>query len=118
MRGDAVLLVVARRFSELSLSLSQLHVLFWLLVASGCWVALSRARAPRTAWLSVVICSVAWLRWDKVREGRILVSFGATHGLTEADLIVPLVVCAAAATSGLRQALTGRVRPDDSRTPR
>jgi hypothetical protein len=40
---------------------------------------------------------------DRVREGRVLLVFSPSHGLTEADLLVPAVVCAAAATSGLRE---------------
>jgi hypothetical protein len=85
-----------------------LHIVFCLLIASGCWVTLSGARTPRLAWTAVTISSVAWLRWDRLAEGRILISFDHEHGLTQADLLVPLVVFLAAATSGLRRTLTGR----------
>ena len=96
-----MLFALLRRASEVNLSV--LHVVLALLIASGCWVALSRARRPIAAWAAVVVCSVAWLRVDRLREGRVLLAFSPSHGLTEADLLVPAVVCAAAATSGLRE---------------
>jgi hypothetical protein len=88
--------------------LPPLHVVFWFLIASGCWVALSRARRPIIPWVAVVLCSVAWLRADQDREGRVLLSFSPAHGLTEADLLVPAVVFAAAASSGLLRTRRGR----------
>jgi hypothetical protein len=98
--GNAVLIAVLRRASEVNLP--ALHLVLGLLIASGCWVALSRARRPIAAWVALIICSVAWLRVDRLREGRILLVFTPFHGLTEADLLVPVVVCAAIAVSGLR----------------
>jgi hypothetical protein len=86
------------------------HLLFGLLIASGAWVALSRSRRPIAAWSAVVVCSVAWLRVDRLREGRILVAFSPFHGLTEADLLVPVVVCLAAGVSGVRRRREARHR--------
>jgi hypothetical protein len=96
-----MLFALFRRASEVNLS--ALHLVLALLIGSGCWVAFSRARRPIAAWSAVVVCGVAWLWVDRVREGRVLLVFSPSHGLTEADLLVPAVVCAAAATSGLRE---------------
>ena len=101
-----MLVALFRHLSELNFP--HLRLVFWALIASGCWVALARPRFPLPAWAAVIVCSVAWLRVDQQREGRLLVEFTPAHGLTEADLLVPVVVCSAAAANGLGGLIRGR----------
>jgi uncharacterized membrane protein YphA (DoxX/SURF4 family) len=114
-----MLLDVLRHVSEATLP--PMHVVFWLLIASGCCVVVTGGRTQIAAWATVVLCSVVWLRVDQHDEGRILLVFSPSHGFVEADLLVPVVVCTAAAASGvlgLRQRKTGETRGARQRTHR
>jgi hypothetical protein len=68
-----------------------LTVLFVGMVVAAVWVALAR-RSTLDACLAFVPFAVAWLRLDQYAEGRVLISFGDSHGLTESDLLPLLVV--------------------------
>ncbi|MBT0772129.1 hypothetical protein KIH74_24510 [Kineosporia sp. J2-2] len=102
----AVLGVVPRTPGDLRFRLSQaLQVLttddrmlwsFVALVLAGLFLALARTpRATLVCALAVAVTSFVWLRANQLHEGRVLVRFSASHGLTEADLLVPLVVITA-----------------------
>ena len=74
-----------------------------LLLLSACWLAFSRHRwATTLAWLAVIGFSLIWFGVNQQWEGRILYNFSPTHGLTEADLTVPVVIAAALAVRGVR----------------
>jgi len=56
-------------------------------------LVLTRAAVGTTvAVLALGVTSVAWFRVDQAREGAVLIKIAPTHGLTEADLLVPVVV--------------------------
>jgi hypothetical protein len=76
-------------------SLRTLFGVLGLLIGSGCWLALSRARPPIVAAVALVASSFVWLRVDQRMEGPILLNLGAKHGLTASDLLVPAVALAA-----------------------
>lgn len=81
------------------------------LVLAGLALGLARHRSSALAWaFAVAVTGVLWLRVSQQHEGAILVGFSREHGLTEADLLVPLVVLAA----GLVQLARTRLSP---RTP-
>jgi len=73
-----------------------------LLTTSGCWLALSRGRWTAVASLVFVGSSVAWFGVNQKWEGRTLAAFSPTHGLTQADLAVPLTIGSALAVRRLR----------------
>lgn len=63
-------------------------VVLVLLLGCGLWA--SRAKT-RLALVAVAACAIFWLRANSHLEGLVLVSFSPAHGLTLADLLVPLV---------------------------
>jgi hypothetical protein len=74
-----------------------------LLVASACWLAFSRGRwRTLLAWVAVAGCSLTWFAVNNRWEGRTLYTVAPTHGLTEADVMVPALVAAALTIRGLR----------------
>ena len=91
-------------------TMPDLHLVFLLLIVTGCWAAVVQSRWAMLPWSALVACSVAWLRVDQLREGRVLLTLSATHGLTEADLWVPAVVFAAATTSSAQRLVAGKQR--------
>jgi hypothetical protein len=74
-----------------------------LLVASACWLAFSRGRRRTVlAWTAVLGCSLTWFAVNNRWEGRTLYTVTPTHGLTEADLMVPALIAVALAIRLLR----------------
>ena len=74
-----------------------------LLILAGLAVALTRRRATSVpAAFGLVLSSVIWLRVSQPREGTVLVLLAPTHGVTEADLLVPLVVGLAVTVRAVR----------------
>jgi hypothetical protein len=74
-----------------------------LLILSACWLAFCRrwwTTVP--AALAVTGFSLLWLGVNQRWEGRTLYVFSATHGLTEADLVIPVVIGAALVVRTLR----------------
>src|ERR1700760_3002508 len=64
-----------------------------LLVASGLCLALVRGWIlTGLAWLAVLVGGFAWLEGDQEHEGRILFPLSSSHGITQTDLVFPLVV--------------------------
>jgi hypothetical protein len=64
-----------------------------LLVASACWLAFSRGWwKTLLAWITVLTCSLTWFGVNNQWEGRTLYTVSPTHGLTEADLMVPALI--------------------------
>jgi len=90
-----------QRLSEVSFqTMLTVHA---LLVLSACWLALSRRRwTTFLAWLAVIGFSLVWLGVNRHWEGRTLYVFTPHHGLTQADLIVPVVIAVALLIRGLR----------------
>ena len=79
------------------------------LVLAG--VALAFSRRPATtvaAALAVAGTGSVWLRVSQIREGDILVGLAPDHGITEADLLVPLVVTLATSSWVLGRVLRRR----------
>ncbi|GAA3619268.1 hypothetical protein GCM10022223_40100 [Kineosporia mesophila] len=63
------------------------------LIAAGVGLALTRRLIPTLIGvLALGVTSYVWLQVSHVREGVILYTFSYEHGLTEADLLVPVVV--------------------------
>jgi hypothetical protein len=78
-----------------------------LLILSGCWLAFSRRRWQTVlAWPAVLAFSLVWLVVNHRWEGRILFGISPNHGVTQADLVVPVVIAAAVVVRTLR--LIGR----------
>jgi hypothetical protein len=74
-----------------------------LLILSGCWLAFSRRRwATILAGLAVIGFSLVWFGVNHRWEGRILYQVAPTHGVTEADLVVPAVIGMALLVRGIR----------------
>jgi hypothetical protein len=74
-----------------------------LLILSACWFAFSRRRwTTIPAGLAVIGCSLVWFPVNKRWEGRILYEFAPSHGLTEADLMVPVAIVIALVIRGIR----------------
>jgi uncharacterized membrane protein YphA (DoxX/SURF4 family) len=63
-----------------------------LLVASACWLVVARRWRTPVAALAVGFFSYLWFGVNQRWEGRVLFSFSPTRGLTEADMVVPVVV--------------------------
>lgn len=79
------------------------------LVLAGLALGLARRRSSALAWaFAVAVTGVLWLRVSQQHEGAILVGFSREHGLTEADLLVPLVVLAAGLVRLARTRLSPR----------
>ncbi|WP_285623512.1 hypothetical protein [Kineosporia sp. NBRC 101677] len=79
-----------------------------LLILAGLAVAFTRSRAPSvSAGLGLVLSSVIWLRVSQPREGTVLVLLAPTRGITEADLLVPLVIGLALAVRAVRRYTPG-----------
>jgi hypothetical protein len=102
-------------------SATEIRLVFFLLIASAVWVALSRSQRAILPWTALIVASVAWLLVDHQVEGRILWTVMRWHGLTQADLVVPVFVLAAAggraAAARLRSGPVTRRRPARSRRP-
>jgi hypothetical protein len=60
-----------------------------LMLGSTIWAAV---RPGPAASVSLLLCAAVWSRANSQLEGRILVTFTATHGLTLADLLVPALL--------------------------
>ena len=74
-----------------------------LLTLSAAALAFARRWWTTTlAWLAVIGFSLAWFGVNNRWEGRILYEFSPSHGLTEADLVVPTTVAAALVVRGVR----------------
>jgi uncharacterized membrane protein YphA (DoxX/SURF4 family) len=93
-------------------SLRTMVTVFVLLLVMTACAALTRGRwtslASATALLGL---SLAWFQVDHRWEGDILYTFTATHGLTEADLLVPAVISLAIGIRLLRWAFTPVPQP-------
>ena len=74
-----------------------------LLTLSACWLAFSRRWwTTFPAWLAVIGFSLLWFGVNNRWEGRILYEVSPHHGLTQADLLVPVLIAAALLVRGLR----------------
>ena len=74
-----------------------------LLILSACWLALSRRRwATGLAGFAVIGFSLTWFGVNHRWEGRILYSVAPRHGVTEADLVVPIAIGIALGVRGIR----------------
>ena len=74
-----------------------------LLVLSACALAFSRKRWQTTlAWIAVLGFGLIWFGVNSRWEGRTLYIFAPTHGLTQADLVVPVAIAIALLIRGLR----------------
>jgi hypothetical protein len=106
-----VLLQVLRDLT--AVSPRTVHLVAVLLIMCGCWVVVARSRPPLLlAWVALTVASLVWLRVNQHDEGRILYAFSPSHGVTEADLLVPTVVGAAVVLRAIHLALLGhRGRP-------
>jgi hypothetical protein len=63
------------------------------LVLAGVALAFSRrAAATAVSLIALAVTGLVWLQVNHVREGVILLQFSRTHGLTEADLLLPVVL--------------------------
>jgi hypothetical protein len=88
-------------------SVHTMVLVFVLLLVAGAEAALTRGRwTSSLSWLALGGLSVAWLQVNHHWEGDILYVVSASHGLTEADLLVPAVVSLALGTRLLRWAFT------------
>lgn len=83
------------------------------LVLAGVALAFSR-RAATTAisLIALAVTGFIWLRVNHVREGVILLRLSQTHGLTEADLLLPAVLAIAGSLWLLGQLSRHRRQPD------
>lgn len=73
-----------------------------LLVLSACGLAFTRRWwTTIAAMVALAGCSVVWFGVNQHWEGRVLFAFSATHGLTQADLAVPVLTGAALVVRGL-----------------
>lgn len=71
---------------------------FLAVVLAGLALAVTRRRGTSAlAALALVGASLVWFPVNQVREGVILLPVAPTHGLTEADLVVPAVTLLALA---------------------
>jgi hypothetical protein len=74
-----------------------------LLVLSACALAFSRKLWQTIlAWIAVVGFGLIWFGVNIHWEGRVLYRFAPGHGLTQADLVVPVVIAIALLIRGLR----------------
>ena len=74
-----------------------------LLTLSACWLAFARRWwTTIPAWLAVIGFSLLWFGVNNRWEGRILYEFSPSHGLTQADLVVPALIAAALLVRGIR----------------
>jgi len=91
---------------------------FIALILAGVALAVSR-RVPTTlvCVLVLAITSFVWFQVNHAREGVILLSFSPSHGLTEADLLVPVVVMVAGGLWLLGQLWRRRRRAQEPATP-
>ncbi|MFI7589185.1 hypothetical protein ACIB24_19140 [Spongisporangium articulatum] len=64
-------------------------VVLALMLGCGIWAARAKTRL---AFVALGACLLFWLRANSHLEGTVLISFSPAHGLTLADLLVPLVV--------------------------
>jgi len=86
-----------------AVSFQVMLVVHALLILSACWLALARHWwSTAAAWLGVIGFGLAWLGVNGRWEGRVVYPVTAEHGLTEADLMVPVVIAAALLIRGLR----------------
>ncbi len=92
-------MVAAGPFQELShtsaLARSGLILLIALMVVVGGWVVLSRQQPPTTAWLVFLGLFAVWIVADQRVEGSVLITFTRAHGLTQGDLIAPVIAAVA-----------------------
>lgn len=92
----------------MSVSFQTMLAVHAALVLAACWLAFARSRwSAALAWIAVAACSLTWFAVNKQWEGRILYEVSAHHGVTEADLVVPVAIAAALVVRGLR--FLGRV---------
>jgi hypothetical protein len=63
-----------------------------LLVAAACWLVVARRWQTPVAAVAVGFFSCLWFAVNQRWEGRVLFAFSDSHGLTEADMVVPVVV--------------------------
>jgi hypothetical protein len=80
-----------------------------LALTLGCGIWAARANT-RLALLALMLCAAVWLRANSQLEGAVLWTVTPAHGLTLADLVVPLLGALVLAGRGARwgQAGTGR----------
>jgi hypothetical protein len=93
-------------------SLHTMVLVFALLLLSGALAALTRGRwTSALSWLAMFALSLAWFQVNHRWEGDVLFVVSASHGLTEADLLVPAVISMALGIRLLRWAFTPISRP-------
>lgn len=101
---------------SLALSRPELHtefrIVLSLLLISGLLAALSPLRRFLLPGVALTLTSLAWLKVDQYREGRILLVISPAHGVCESDLLVPLVVGVVAVTRALRFVIHNSLRGD------
>jgi hypothetical protein len=83
-----------------------------VLVALGAATALSVLRPGLPSVVAVVAAGVAWWLVNGPVEGRVLHVVTQTHGLTQADLLVPPAVVVAVLAAARRRALRRAARSD------
>jgi hypothetical protein len=88
------------------LSMVDFHTMmlvYTFLLLSSVWLALARGRwAGRAAAVLVTAFSLLWFGVNQQWEGRILYSVSSSHGVTQSDLAVPLLIVSAAVVRSLR----------------
>jgi hypothetical protein len=81
-------------------------VVYSLLLLSAVWLAFARGRwATLAAAVLLTGCSLLWFGVNQRWEGRILYTVSSTHGVTQSDLAVPLLIASALVVRALRSAL-------------
>jgi hypothetical protein len=100
-RAEAYLGLLLHRLSLVSFqTMLAVHA---LLIMSACWLAFARNRwSAAAAGLAVIGFSLTWFGVNHRWEGRVLLVFSPGHGLTEADLLVPVAIALALVIRGLR----------------
>jgi hypothetical protein len=100
------------------LSIVDFHTMMFvytLLLLSTVWLAFARGRWGSLAAAALLAgSSLLWFGVNQQWEGRILYSVSSSHGVTQSDLAVPLLIMSALAVRRLR-AILGR-RPDGTKT--
>jgi hypothetical protein len=93
-RAEAFLHDLAHRLSVVNVqTMLAVHA---LLVAAACWLAFSRGRwKTLLAWMAVLAFGLTWFAVNNRWEGQTLYVVSPSHGLTEADLMVPALVAVA-----------------------
>lgn len=80
-----------------------------LVILSGCLLASARSRwSAGLAGLALAACSLVWFGVNQRWEGRTLMRVSATHGITQADLVVPVVLGLALGWRALRNRWAAR----------